>query len=226
MSLATTQMVESAHCDPIDAAVLLDGSPHPLPGFDGCDTWAVDRDTLLRPGEADGGGKAYEFVSDKAYVTGGVLYASFEGMLSLPVGSIVLTPSKTIIVATLELSAADGGTVSDAGDPDGTGLIRIENGLIQGRLGAAAFLSSLSVVGDPLQHDSGICPTSPSFAAVQAAVCNQLDVASRGPDDNSVACDGFSFASTFDAVSAHVGDVIEGGTRVANCPPGPAATCP
>jgi hypothetical protein len=225
VSFATSQRLESIHCEPVDAAVLGFEAAHPAPVFDGCDTWSVDQNTLSYFAEPDGGGKVYAFISDKAYVSNGTLVASFGANLSLPVGTIVLAPSKTILVAPLQLTGADGGPADDAGDPTGDGQIRITNGLIQGRLSVKSFLSSLSVVGDPLQHDAGICPGSPSYPTVQAAACSQLDVAANGPDDHSAACDAFTFASTFDAVTARLGDVSDGGPRSAGCP-GAQPSCP
>ncbi len=213
VSFATSQGIESTHCDPVDAAVLAFGAPHPPPSFDGCDTWSIDQNTLAYSAEPDGGGKVYASVSERAYVSNGTLVATFSGNLSLPVGTIVLSPSKTIIVAPLQLGDADGGQ------------IHIQNGLIQGRLAVKSFLSSLGVVGDPLQHDAGICPGSPSYPTVQAAACSQLDVAALGPDDHSAACDAFTFASTFDAVTARVGDVVDGGPRINACP-GAQPGCP
>ena len=225
VSFATSQGIESVHCEPIDAAVLGAGASHPLPSFDGCDTWSIDQNTLAYFAESDGGGKVYSSISDTAYVSDGTLVASFAGNLSLPVGTIVLTPSKTILVAPLQRNAVDGGAVGDEGDPSGTGQIHIVNGLIQGRLAVKSFLSSLSVVGDPLQHDAGICPGSPSYPTVQAAACSQLDVAALGPDNHTAACDAFTFASTFDAVTARVGDVVDGGPRTYGCP-GAQPSCP
>ncbi len=212
VSFGTAEQLQSRGCG--DAAVPVLADSGLVPAFDGCDEWAIDDDSLTLY-EADGGGKLYRSVSTSAYVSNGFLVAHFLGSIYFPIGDITVSPSRPLVVAKLNRGE------TDAGDPK----ITISNGLIQGRLGAASFMSSLSSVSDPGDLSKKFCPGSPSYPVIHQAVCADLDINADGLDRVGAPCDAFTFAATFDAVTAHLGTVVSGGMHASGCPDNDAA-CP
>jgi hypothetical protein len=218
VSFGTAEPLQSTGCGDAEVKALPDGSLLDggmlSPGFDGCDTWTVDEDSLVLF-QPDGGGKLYRSISTSAYVSNGYLVARFRGSITFPIGDITLTPSYPLVVAKLNLATTDAGQQS----------ISVTNGLIQGRLSATSFLFGLSSIGDPANPADKFCPGSPSYPFIHTAVCSHLDINGNGLDGVGAPCDSFTFAATFSGITAHLGAIVPGGSHPSGCPEADAS-CP
>ena len=175
------------------------------PRLDGTDRWTVDRRTLL-------GGTAYlpTLVDTRAYVRGGVLVASFAGLVRvgaypLPVIGGVLT-----------------GRLSKTGD-----TYAILDGVVSGRLSATKLLTGLEAVPHPLTPDGHLCGTDRLYLNLRDSICGALDVvADPSQDGNELPCDAASFAVRFTSAPSVLGEVIDPGPPARPCGDAWVGTCP
>ena len=169
----------------------------------------VDDDSLLNP--QDLGSKYFD---TSAYVTGGVLVASFDfdfrlevpnGSDAADVTSIVKIPLTTAhLVGKIERSGASG--------------LRMGNAQLVGRIPASRIFTELSALG--------LCSNQPSFATIKNTTCATLDLPTNPAQDGTNAtCDALSFAMGVVIGPATLGSHKPAATAPNPCGVEPTVTC-
>ena len=166
-------------------------------------TFDVDDDSLLNP--ADLGSK---YVDTSAYVTNGVLVASFDFDLRLIVpGADAAAPSTVRIPLT---SAHLVGKIERSG---ASGL-RIGNAQLIGRIPTTRIFTEISALG--------LCANQAGFDSIKSSVCATLDVPTNpAQDGTNVNCDALSFA-----MGIVIGPATLGGHKPVASTPNPCGTQP
>jgi len=183
-----------------------DGGPDaPRPKLDGTDRWTVDRSSLF-------GGVPYvpTIFDTRAYVRGGVLVASFSGLVR--VGTYPLPVVGGLIT----------GRLSKTGDS-----YAILDGVVSGRFVVTKFLTGLESVPHPLTPGAYLCGTDRLYLNLRDSICASRDLLEDPTQDGKDgACDASSFAVRFTSVPSVLGNVVEPGSPVRACGDAWAGSCP
>lgn len=183
-----------------------DGGPDaPRPKLDGTNRWTVDRSSLF-------GGVPYvpTIFDTRAYVRGGVLVASFSGLVR--VGTYPLPVVGGLIT----------GRLSKTGDS-----YAILDGVVSGRFVVTKFLTGLESVPHPLTPGAYLCGTDRLYLNLRDSICASRDLLEDPTQDGKDgACDASSFAVRFTSVPSVLGNVVEPGSPVRACGDAWAGSCP
>lgn len=160
---------------------------------DGNDLWSIDPAF----GSVDGALVSSPYADANAYVRDGMLVAHFPVLFM--VAQFQITNSNPIVFRITDVVAA---AKIEAGDAGG---FRLTGGKMGGRIRAADMLRSFNVWWDPLESSVGMCDGSPTYGAIQAKMCDKLDVRSPAADDGKgLPCDALSFGIQFAAEPAKI----------------------
>jgi hypothetical protein len=206
-----TQVAVSVYLSP--GTVSMDGGAgHPLPRWDGNDTWGLDSESVLT---STGGVGALPVHFDvNGYVTANVLVAHADFPIELYAGpqsgTAVLDGVGMVLTATV--IPVDGGGY------------RLMNGTIAGRVPIARLPRCMAgvVAGDA----SFICPGSSEYAALKTDVCRLADVlATPGAVDAGAPCDALGFGVAFGASQALLGPIADRPASGSPCTDAGPDTC-
>ena len=160
---------------------------------DGNDLWSLDPQF----GSKDGTLVSSPYADTNAYVRDGVLVAHFTVLFMI--AQFKITNSNPIVFRLTDAVAAAKIEKDDAG------AFHLSGGKLGGRVRAADMLRSFNVWTDPLLSSVGMCDGSPTYGAIQAKLCDKLDVRSPAADDGKgLPCDALSFGIQFAAEPAKV----------------------
>lgn len=187
-------------------------APSPTPAWDGTDRWPVVHTAIAGQGGADAGIPAGgaggcsstglpglaptdpKYVDAAAYVTGGVLTASFAEV------AILMSSQPNLGTLTLGSAFVTGRLQQlELGGP-----WSLTGGLLVGR---ASIRDVLAAVGGIVAADDPFCTDHDYYDYVESVVCRFPDVrtAVAGPTSP---CDGISFGMGFEASPAELGRVL------------------
>ena len=173
--------------------------------LDGNDEFIVDEQGLLNP--QDLGSRVFD---TSAYVTNGVLVASFDFDFRLEVPNLLDAASPSSVVQIPLTSARLVGKIERVG-PNG---LRMADAQLVGRLPVERIFEQLPSIG--------LCRNNPAFAQIRGATCAALDLpVAPGQDGKNVACDALSFA-----IGLSVGPARLGGHAVSAGPSSPCGVEP
>lgn len=184
-------------------------------GFEGArptgqpeDRWSVDEGSL-----SPDAGDTPRFADPNAYVSGGVLVASFDFPVDVGGDGMRQAPLR------LDLR---GGFVVAAIDP-GEGVLR---GVIAGRWPVESLLRTVETLPDPLRPDAQACRGTTSFELVRKLVCGAVDItADPRRDRSTAACDALSTSIGFVALRAQLGRARSRTAAGIPCGEGPPPGC-
>ncbi len=157
------------------------------PLWDGSDTWPIMMESLTG---AQAGPDDALFIDQQAYVTGGMLVATFPKLVIVLLGQV-----------RLELRLTDVTTVSTITN-DAMGYH-----LTAGALGGKWLLTDMFYGLSSLRYggDNEICVGSGIYYQIRDAFCSFIDL--NGADDETGPCDAFSFGMGYTADPAVIGPV-------------------
>ena len=160
---------------------------------DGNDLWSIEPQF----GSLDGTLVSSPFADRNAYVRDGLLVAHFTVLFM--VAQFDITNSNPIVFRITDV------VVAAKLEKDDAGSYHLTGGKMGGRVRAADMLRSFNVWTDPLQSSVGMCDGSPTYGAIQAKLCDKLDVRSPASDDGKgLPCDALSFGIQFASEPAKV----------------------
>jgi hypothetical protein len=188
--------------EPDDFSVRVALFPSPglssTPKWDGTDSWPVSATAV-----GDGGLSNPSYVSQGAYVAGGVLVAAF------PQAAIEFTGGAVFTVRLI------GGVITGRLVKNGKSW-ELNDGVLAGRWRTSDVFASLGW----LQTAGGVlCTTNPYFPTAKAAVCQAADLLSNAADPASVPCDSVSLGMGFTAFAAQLGAITPPNAFDGGCAP-------
>jgi hypothetical protein len=182
-----------------------------MPAWDGSDVWPVAPQAV-----GDGGVNDPVFVSNGAYVAGGVLVAT------VPTTQVTLAGSGPDTI-TVQLKA---GVITAQIVSMGT-TWRLKGGILAARWATRDVFAALSSYRDNQGHP--FCTDQAVFGTVKSAICDDADILVDGTQPKSAPCDAISVGLGFTADPVVLGDVSDAGTDAPGCPPATdplTVTCP
>jgi hypothetical protein len=170
------------------------------PKWDGTDNWPVDSTAV-----GDGGLSAPVYTSNGAYVSGGILVATFPtNRITLAGGTEIISVQLSAGVLTGQLSAVGG-------------VYSIKNGVIAARWSSADIFKALSSYRD--NNGNPICTTQPTYSIAKGVICNDLDINVDGTQPKSAPCNALSIGIGFTADPAGLGGIADAGAITDGCVP-------
>jgi hypothetical protein len=183
------------------------------PAWDGEDLWEITNESMVGP---DGGapnpaggveGNTPRFVDPLAYVTGGVLVASFpsaEMRVAGSLNSVVLRLTGGFLVARVEAS------------PGVPGAYALADGLVVGKWRLEDVFLAIS----SYRSNDGlpVCTDDTAYVIGKQTICKSADVYA-GTTTPTTPCDSLSLGVAFEASPARVGAIISPPGNPPGCPP-------
>jgi hypothetical protein len=188
----------------IDGKVF-DAGGRDRPLFDGQDVWTLDPTNAI----AASGDVRARFFDDKAYVAGGTLVATLDG-IPLRISGVAVVLQGSLLTAKL---VRDGAT------------FRVADGRLVGRISTRNLLTALEGVEDPV-GGGGVCGDSGFYQGVVPIVCAAVDVSSDPRLDSTGApCDALSATIRFAGAPAKMGPLYDPGPLPRPCGADWIGTC-
>jgi hypothetical protein len=188
------------------------------PAFKGDDEWPIGSISYSDPVEAlrPGGTKEPKFVSQKAWVTGNTLVATFGNVdFRLRIG---IAESGTADLVLKFLDAFFTATIVKKED----GLWWLKDGQIAAKWKTQDLFAQVKYFLNPFHNIPGstvnMCLNTPGYNLVHPALCQSTDIYSGGISPGSV-CDSVSLGIAFEAVQAKLGPTITFEDQVSDCKP-------
>jgi hypothetical protein len=182
-----------------------------MPKWDGSDVWPVTPQSVR-----DGGVSDPAFVSNGAYVAGGVLVAT------MPTTQITLAGSTTDTI-TVQFTA---GVITAEMVAMGT-TWKLVNGVISARWATKDVFAAIASYRD--NNGKPFCTDQLVWGTVHSTICNDADILVDGTQPKSAPCDALSVGLGFNADPVGLGGVSDAGVDSPGCPPATdptTAKCP
>ena len=170
------------------------------PMWNGNDAWPVDSTAV-----GDGGPGTSIYNSNGAYVSGGILVATFPtNRITLAGGTETISVQLSAGVLTARLSKANG-------------MYSLTEGVIAARWSGTDIFRSLSSFRD--NNGNPICTNMTTYTVAKGVICNDLDISVDGTQPKSAPCNALSIGIGFTADPAALGIVADAGGRTDGCAP-------
>ena len=170
------------------------------PAWDGNDVWPIRESSVVDP---DAGAQSLEeprFYDPHAYVTGGMLVASF--------------PESAFQVSDKYLLDFVGSFIT-ARVVETSGGWELQEGLLASRWKTASILGQL---GRVVILGMSVCTDHPTYEGLKSQICSYSDIYS-GVGTPTTPCDSISAGMAFEAKPAKLGPVLPQASEPTNCPP-------
>ena len=169
-----------------------------VPAFDGSDVWPLASDDLDDTGP--GGEPMSKYRDTSAYVSGYQLVAHFP-LIRIPIANVYFEIRNAIVTGDI-VSRARQGTM-------------LENGILAGVVSASTLLEVLPLTTEAITGQE-LCSDDPLYPSIKKFVCISADTP-LAPE--STACDGSSFAITFQTAAVTLGVEAPIHLPVSGCTP-------
>jgi hypothetical protein len=182
------------------------------PLWDGKDVWPVTAQSVY----LDGGVLSPSFVSNGAYVAGGVLVAT------MPTTELTLAGSSTDTITVRFRAGVITAQLVNAGT-----TCQLTGGVIAARWAIKDVFAAISSYRDNMGQP--FCTTQLVWSTVKGTICKDADILVDGTQPKSAPCDALSVGMGFTADPVVLGGVSDAGVSSDGCAPAsdPAmATCP